>query len=118
MVPKPALPFGSTAYGYRSEPATPTEKLFDWGRRQKATYGFQMPTDRFRPPKSTLSVHPTLPWNPNGTTDSNDPSRNVPEKQKGPRGPLCLKALPALVIGAGDGIRTHDPNLGKVMLYP
>jgi hypothetical protein len=22
------------------------------------------------------------------------------------------------VSGAGDGIRTHDPNLGKVMLYP
>jgi hypothetical protein len=21
-------------------------------------------------------------------------------------------------IGAGDGIRTHDPNLGKVVLYP
>ncbi len=20
--------------------------------------------------------------------------------------------------GAGDGIRTHDPNLGKVVLYP
>jgi hypothetical protein len=35
------------------------------------------------------------------------------EKQKGPkRGPLCD------LIGAGDEIRTHDPNLGKVMLYP
>jgi hypothetical protein len=22
------------------------------------------------------------------------------------------------VFGAGDGIRTHDPNLGKVVLYP
>ena len=21
-------------------------------------------------------------------------------------------------FGAGDGIRTHDPNLGKVVLYP
>ena len=21
-------------------------------------------------------------------------------------------------VGAGDGIRTHDPNLGKVVLYP
>ncbi|MDB5666716.1 MAG: hypothetical protein JWS11_3259 [Cypionkella sp.] len=21
-------------------------------------------------------------------------------------------------VGAGDEIRTHDPNLGKVMLYP
>ena len=27
-------------------------------------------------------------------------------------GYLCEK------IGAGDGIRTHDPNLGKVVLYP
>ncbi len=25
---------------------------------------------------------------------------------------LCKK------IGAGDEIRTHDPNLGKVVLYP
>jgi hypothetical protein len=23
-----------------------------------------------------------------------------------------------LKTGAGDGIRTHDPNLGKVVLYP
>jgi hypothetical protein len=23
-----------------------------------------------------------------------------------------------LCFGAGDGIRTHDPNLGKVVLYP
>ena len=23
-----------------------------------------------------------------------------------------------VVFGAGDEIRTHDPNLGKVMLYP
>jgi hypothetical protein len=23
-----------------------------------------------------------------------------------------------LESGAGDGIRTHDPNLGKVVLYP
>src|SRR5690606_7819350 len=22
------------------------------------------------------------------------------------------------IFGAGDGIRTHDPNLGKVVLYP
>ena len=27
--------------------------------------------------------------------------------------------LPAVFLnGAGDEIRTHDPNLGKVMLYP
>ena len=23
-----------------------------------------------------------------------------------------------IIIGAGDEIRTHDPNLGKVVLYP
>jgi len=31
------------------------------------------------------------------------------------------KAAPcgtAFLIGAGEGIRTLDPNLGKVMLYP
>ena len=27
-------------------------------------------------------------------------------------------AAPAVFDGAGDGIRTHDPNLGKVVLYP
>ena len=35
------------------------------------------------------------------------------------KGPL---ARPVLItsdeLGAGDEIRTHDPNLGKVMLYP
>ena len=39
-----------------------------------------------------------------------------PEKQKG-----RLAAAPAgsrFSIGAGDEIRTHDPNLGKVVLYP
>jgi hypothetical protein len=29
-----------------------------------------------------------------------------------------LIVSPLREIGAGDGIRTHDPNLGKVMLYP
>ena len=29
------------------------------------------------------------------------------------------ETLPAVFLnGAGDEIRTHDPNLGKVMLYP
>ena len=37
----------------------------------------------------------------------------VAEMRKGPAGgPLCG------LTGAGDEIRTHDPNLGKVMLYP
>jgi hypothetical protein len=36
---------------------------------------------------------------------------------------ICEKArrdepLLNLDFGAGDGIRTHDPNLGKVVLYP
>ena len=29
----------------------------------------------------------------------------------------CVRNGPGR-IGAGDGIRTHDPNLGKVVLYP
>ena len=28
------------------------------------------------------------------------------------------RGLAFLLTGAGDEIRTHDPNLGKVMLYP
>ena len=41
-----------------------------------------------------------------------------PGKQKAPRRALvkCLKSL--LIFGAGEGIRTLDPNLGKVVLYP
>ena len=42
----------------------------------------------------------------------------VPGKQKEPRRAL-LKALILLIqTGAGEEIRTLDPNLGKVMLYP
>ena len=40
------------------------------------------------------------------------------KSKKGPEGPFAPKACRPWVIGAGDGIRTHDPNLGKVMLYP
>jgi hypothetical protein len=42
------------------------------------------------------------------------------KNKKGPEGPfVSLEALPQPErIGAGDGIRTLDPNLGKVMLYP
>ena len=37
--------------------------------------------------------------------------------------PACGGEAPAPALkgagdGAGDGIRTHDPNLGKVVLYP
>ena len=32
--------------------------------------------------------------------------------------PRKTAALRILDSGAGDGIRTHDPNLGKVVLYP
>lgn len=37
-------------------------------------------------------------------------SKNEKARRDGP--------LLYLIIGAGDGIRTHDPNLGKVVLYP
>ena len=36
-------------------------------------------------------------------------------KQKGPIGRSGLLAVPT---GAGEAIRTPDPHLGKVMLYP
>ena len=32
--------------------------------------------------------------------------------------PRSSAALVVVELGAGDGIRTHDPNLGKVVLYP
>jgi hypothetical protein len=33
---------------------------------------------------------------------------------------ICARGCVNVIekIGAGDEIRTHDPNLGKVMLYP
>jgi hypothetical protein len=50
------------------------------------------------------------PASPNG--------RIRPGKQKAPRRvPLNILIL-LDPTGAGDEIRTHDPNLGKVMLYP
>ncbi len=33
-------------------------------------------------------------------------------------GGFCWRVLLEGPVGAGDEIRTHDPNLGKVMLYP
>jgi hypothetical protein len=36
----------------------------------------------------------------------------------GPRSKFQFKLLIYLVFGAGEGIRTLDPNLGKVVLYP
>ena len=37
----------------------------------------------------------------------------------GPEGEEDQKPPQAIVgVGAGDEIRTHDPNLGKVVLYP
>jgi hypothetical protein len=34
------------------------------------------------------------------------------------KGPLFQPIDLTWKFGAGDGIRTHDPNLGKVVLYP
>jgi hypothetical protein len=36
---------------------------------------------------------------------------------KVPRGPFKIIEIPKK-FGAGEGIRTLDPNLGKVVLYP
>jgi hypothetical protein len=41
-----------------------------------------------------------------------------PGKQKAPRRALLECMIPFIQIGAGEEIRTLDPNLGKVMLYP
>ena len=41
-----------------------------------------------------------------------------PAKAKGRLGATLYPRLPFRKSGAGDEIRTHDPNLGKVMLYP
>jgi hypothetical protein len=41
-----------------------------------------------------------------------------PRKQKAPRRALLKCLLSFSQIGAGEEIRTLDPNLGKVMLYP
>ncbi len=32
--------------------------------------------------------------------------------------PVKIRHFDGKYIGAGDEIRTHDPNLGKVVLYP
>ncbi len=37
---------------------------------------------------------------------------------KPPCGGFCSMLVPLKETGAGEGIRTLDPNLGKVMLYP
>jgi hypothetical protein len=42
----------------------------------------------------------------------------VPGKQKTPRRALAKSLIFLRMSGAGEGIRTLDPNLGKVVLYP
>jgi hypothetical protein len=39
-------------------------------------------------------------------------------KQKQPRGAVFNRLISLRKSGAGEGIRTLDPNLGKVVLYP
>ncbi len=52
--------------------------------------------------------------NNHGTThEPEGPDRTLRKKKTRFREPCFL-----LKTGAGDGIRTHDPNLGKVVLYP
>ncbi len=49
---------------------------------------------------------------------SSPPPLPIPHKRKsGPEGPLFGLNSPK-EVGAGEGIRTLDPNLGKVVLYP
>ena len=42
----------------------------------------------------------------------------APKNKKAPEGAFVIFPLRREDIGAGEGIRTLDPNLGKVMLYP
>ncbi len=42
----------------------------------------------------------------------------VPGKQKTPRRAFAKPLIFLILSGAGEGIRTLDPNLGKVVLYP
>jgi hypothetical protein len=39
------------------------------------------------------------------------------KNKSGPKAAFCFLPF-GRFFGAGDEIRTHDPNLGKVMLYP
>ena len=45
------------------------------------------------------------------------PGGNGPKSKKRPRRTAFL-FFPEGTTGAGEGIRTLDPNLGKVVLYP
>lgn len=40
------------------------------------------------------------------------------QTKNGPQGTVFNRLIFFGKSGAGDGIRTHDPNLGKVVLYP
>ena len=50
-------------------------------------------------------------------TSTRASGRPVAKRENEPNGPVSRR-LDVLRIGAGEGIRTLDPNLGKVMLYP
>ena len=45
-------------------------------------------------------------------------SSKRPGKQRAPRETPSKTLKSLLIFGAGEGIRTLDPNLGKVVLYP
>ncbi len=56
------------------------------------------------------------------SADPLDSAQNVtkpgPSKQKRPRRTVFNRLISLRKSGAGEGIRTLDPNLGKVVLYP
>ena len=54
-----------------------------------------------------------------GTPPFSDKKKTVSSKQKAVSSNCLLHSAYCLLlcIGAGDGIRTRDPNLGKVVLY-
>lgn len=50
------------------------------------------------------------------TTDNSFGTRLSPMSEK--QSVTCVFGMGNLETGAGEGIRTLDPNLGKVVLYP
>lgn len=72
--------------------------------------GYPQASESFPSPESDVPGRSVLqPSSRRGETPGNLRFRAVSEKWK------CAVGKP---IGAGEGIRTLDPNLGKVVLYP
>ena len=64
------------------------------------------------PCQSPATISGSLPADPlDSAQNDTEPG---PSKQRRPRGTAFNLLISLRKFGAGDGIRTHDPNLGKV----